>query len=134
MSKYILNILRLGTAPWQFLAVMLLGQLNVAVVRAVEPINKLPDIAVNTVTDVKQLILCSVAGAMFWILLALSVVLILIAAYEYLTSAGDPEKVSKATKIITYAVVAIVVAFLARGFPAIVGSVIAPLTSITYLC
>jgi len=60
---------------------------------------------------------------MFWVLIAVSVVLVFIAAYGYLTSAGDAEKVKNATKTITYAAVAIVVALLAKGFPYVIGDV-----------
>lgn len=68
--------------------------------------------------------ICRAASILFWILIALTVVFVLVAAYKYLTSGGDEAKVSSATKTITYAAIAIVVALLARGFPFIVSSVI----------
>ncbi len=75
-------------------------------------------------------IICTVAAYMFWILIGLSVVFVLIAAYKYLTSSGDEQKVSSATKTITFAAVAIVVALLARGFPLIIVSIFPNLVGI----
>ena len=61
---------------------------------------------------------------MFWILITLSTIIVLYAAFMYMTSQGDEAKVSTATKTITYAAVAIVVALLAKGFPVIVASIV----------
>lgn len=91
----------------------------VAPVHAVE---YLPGVNLGT-TGVKGFILnvlCQIAVWMFWILIALSIVYVLVAAYKYLTSSGDSEKVSSAGKTIIYAAVAIVVALIAKGFPLIV--------------
>jgi len=57
---------------------------------------------------------------MFSFLLSFAAVFIIIAAFIFLTSAGDPKKTEKAKNTIIYAVIAIVIAFLAR---AIVGTV-----------
>ena len=43
-----------------------------------------------------------------------AVVLIVVAGYMFITSAGDPEKVQKAQKVITGAIVGMVIVFLAR--------------------
>lgn len=67
-------------------------------------------------------IICSAAFWMFYILIALTVVFVILAAYKYLTSSGDPEKVKNATKTITFAAVAVVVAIFARTFPYIIFS------------
>ena len=56
----------------------------------------------------------------FGLLLVIGAILILIAAFTYLTSGGDEEKTAKAKNWIIYAVVALVVAFIARGLLAIV--------------
>ena len=63
---------------------------------------------------------------MFTILLVLAVIMLLVAAFKYLTSAGSEERVKSAHKIILYAVIALVVAFLAQGIIAVVRSVVAP--------
>ena len=46
----------------------------------------------------------------------------LIAAYQYATSGGDPEKVGDASKRLLYAAIAVAVALIAQGVPYIVGS------------
>ncbi len=43
-----------------------------------------------------------------------AVVLIVVAGYMFITSAGDPEKVQRAQKVITGAIVGMVIVFLAR--------------------
>jgi len=62
-------------------------------------------------------ILIGWAQVFFWIL---AVVMGIYAAYIYLTSSGDPNKVSQASNILIYVVVAIVVAILAYVIPSIV--------------
>ncbi|MEK9179915.1 MAG: hypothetical protein AAB897_00690 [Patescibacteria group bacterium] len=57
---------------------------------------------------------------LFWILVILTIVFVLIAAFKYLTSAGDPGKIGEASKTLIYAAVAIAVALLATGVPLIV--------------
>lgn len=65
-------------------------------------------------------ILGTITNWAFGLLLALASVFIVVAAYYYLTSGGDEDKLKKAKNLIIYAVVAIVVAFLARGIVFIV--------------
>jgi len=48
--------------------------------------------------------------------------LIVLAAFKYLTAAGDPEKVKSAGTMLIYTAVAIGVALLARAVPLVVGS------------
>src|SRR3989344_6095915 len=73
-------------------------------------------------------ILCDVMGWMFSILLILSVVVVLAAAYVYVTAGGSAEKVKSGTRMITYAVIGIVVAMFARGVPLIVASLLGATT------
>ena len=65
-----------------------------------------------------------VANWIFSLLLAVALIFILIAAFQFLTSGGSPETVAKARQTLLYAVIGIAVAFLARGFVAIVRVVI----------
>jgi len=67
--------------------------------------------------------ICNIASAMFWILIALSTVMVLYGAFLYLTGGADAEKVKSAHKTITYAAVGVVVAILAKGFPFIVANI-----------
>lgn len=66
----------------------------------------------------------SIANWMFSILLVLSVIFILYAAFIYLTSSGDTEKAGKAHQILIYAAIAIVVAILSRGIVYAVSSIV----------
>lgn len=61
---------------------------------------------------------------MFTILLILSVIFIILAAFKYLTAGGDEEKIKKAHQMIIYAVVGLVVAFLAQGIRLVVAQLL----------
>ena len=65
---------------------------------------------------------CTVFGWAFYFLIALAVLFVIVAAFKYLTAAGDPEKVKSAGATLLYAAIAIAVALLARAVPLIVGS------------
>ncbi len=54
-------------------------------------------------------------NAMFWFLMALTVVFVIYAAYLFLTGGQDQEKIDKARRVVIYAIVAVVVAMLAQG-------------------
>lgn len=60
-------------------------------------------------------ILATLINWIFTILLILATFFIFYAAYLYLTAAGDPEKVKKASNQLIYAAVSIAVAFVAQG-------------------
>ncbi len=72
----------------------------------------------------QQFICTTVVGWMFTFLVILAIVFVLIAAYRYLTAAGDPEKVSAASHTLIYAAIAVAVALLARGIPLIIGTLL----------
>lgn len=82
-----------------------------------------------TVTSVGGLV-GILTGVVMWIYIiffVIAVLFILLAAFGYLTAAGDAEKLNTAKNRIIYAVVAIVVALLAYGVDAIIrGFVVAP--------
>mgnify|MGYP001561545888 CR=1 FL=1 len=78
--------------------------------------------AQNTPQGVMIFAVCRVSSGIFAVLMAISVIMVLWAAYNYLTSSGDEEKIKKATRTITYAAVAIVVALIATGFPFVIAS------------
>ena len=110
MKKIVSVAVLAGTVLMPFVA---LAQLPGADVGGVTPqpvpttIN-IPDIVGRTINWI------------FGLLLVIGAILILIAAFTYLTSGGDEEKTAKAKNWIIYAVVALVVAFIARGLLAIV--------------
>ena len=68
-------------------------------------------------------VLCSFIVYFFWIVIIISVIFILYAAFTYVTAGDDTEKTSKARRTLTYAAVGIAVALLAATFPTIVGSI-----------
>lgn len=60
------------------------------------------------------------------LLFTLAVAFIVYAAYLYLTSQGDPEKVKQANQVILYSVISVGVALLAYVFIAVVKALVAP--------
>jgi len=64
--------------------------------------------------------LCTLVAWIFTLLIVLTVIFILYAAYLYLTSAGDEEKIKKANHQLLYAAIAVIVAILSRGLPTLV--------------
>ncbi len=71
-------------------------------------------------------ILNTFAGWFYALILALAVVFILIAAFNYLTAAGDEEKLKKAKGYLTYAVIAVAVAILATSFVGLTRALLEP--------
>lgn len=58
------------------------------------------------------------------LLLSLSVLFVIIAAYKFLTAAGDPEKIKSAKKMLAYTFAAIIIAFIATGIVPLVESIL----------
>jgi len=69
-------------------------------------------------------LVCVAINWIFWALIVLTIIFVLVAAFRYLTAAGDPEKVKSASRTLLYAAVAVVVALIAKGLPLIVSSFI----------
>ena len=80
-----------------------------------------PQSSINSVGGVLNL-LCVVFGWAFYFLIVLAVIFVIVAAFKYLTAAGDPEKVKSAGSTLLYAAIAIGVALLARAVPLVVGA------------
>ncbi|HVM76808.1 MAG TPA: pilin [Candidatus Paceibacterota bacterium] len=76
----------------------------------------------NPVNDQSQLqtVLCNIIAWFFWIVIIVSVLMILYAAFTYATAGSNTEKTSQARRTITFAAIGIAVALLAYGFPSIV--------------
>lgn len=89
-----------------------------------QPINSLPTTGIpetgNELIDRIGLI----GNWVFAIFLAISVIYIVLAAFEFVTGAGDPAKVSGARMKLIYAAVGIAIALLAGGIDDIVRSII----------
>ena len=69
-------------------------------------------------------VLCPILDYLFTIALIIGIVMALVAAFKYLTSGGDPNKVTEAHKTLTYAAVGLAVAILAGSLPILVGSLL----------
>lgn len=65
---------------------------------------------------------CKAVNWIFTFLILIAIIFALIAAFKYLTAAGDPEKVKGASHTLIYAAVAVGVGIIAKGVPLIVGS------------
>ena len=76
----------------------------------------LPAPVISKIGDVPALI-CDVINWVFTFLVILTTLFIIIAAFKYLTSAGDPTRVTSANKTLIFAAVAIAVALVAKGIP-----------------
>lgn len=85
-------------------------------------------------TDIKNVAgkIDYIAGIIFGILISLSIVLVLYAAFLYVTDGGSGERVKQAHQVLTYAVVGIIVALLAKGLPAFVNSFLNPNSGYLY--
>jgi hypothetical protein len=93
-----------------------------AVANAASGTNAPPPIPVTT-TDELLAVICNFIGYFFWAVIIISVIFVLVAAYDYVTAGEDTEKTSKARRTLTYAAVGIAVALLAFGVPNIVASI-----------
>ena len=70
--------------------------------------------------------ICTFVGYFFWFVLTLTTIMVIVAAFEYVTAGDDTEKTSKARRTLTYAAVGVAVALCALAFPQIVSTVVAP--------
>jgi hypothetical protein len=85
----------------------------------------MPALAAVTITNVAGVhsAICNVFMWMFWILISVSVIMIMWAAYLFVTAKDDAEQVTEAKKAMLYAAVGIVAALLADGFPSLIASI-----------
>jgi hypothetical protein len=75
-----------------------------------------------TTTNGLQQLMCNILGWFFWFIIILSVIMVLLAAFDYVTAGDDTEKTTRGRKRLTYAAVGIIIALLAAGFPQIVSN------------
>jgi len=69
-------------------------------------------------------IINNIANAVFYILLAVAVIMLLVAAFTWLTAAGNEEKITSARKMLIWALVGVAVALLSKGLVTVITSVI----------
>lgn len=65
-----------------------------------------------------------VASWVFAIFVAISVIFIVISAFEFVTAQGDPAKITKARMSLVYAVIGIAIALLAVGIPTVIRNIV----------
>lgn len=78
---------------------------------------------VTNVNSLDSAVFCPIIDWMFYILMAVAVIMVMFAAYLYVVAQEDTEKTNRARRTITYAAIAIMVALLAKGFPVLVSSI-----------
>jgi len=93
-----------------------------SVARAASGFGPAPTLVTSTGNLDKDLF-CPIIDVMFWVLLSVSIIMVLWAAYLYVTSEGEAEKPSQARKMILYAMIGIAIALIAKGVPSIVADV-----------
>ncbi len=81
----------------------------------------------SPVTGISQIsgtngLLCTIINWLFYLMIILAIIFVFVAAFKYLTAAGDPEKVKSAGSTLLYAVIAVVIALVAKGIPLIISS------------
>ncbi len=77
---------------------------------------------------------CVAVNWIFFGLIALAVIFTLVAAYRYVTAAGNPEKVKSASNTLLYAIIAVVVALVARAIPGLAADIIGSSTTSFNIC
>jgi RsiW-degrading membrane proteinase PrsW (M82 family) len=75
-------------------------------------------------------LLCNVMNVMFWVLISVSIIMVLWGAYLYVFAGEDAKRPSEAKMTILYAMIGIVIALCAKGFPSLIASIF-PGASIT---
>ncbi len=88
--------------------------LQVLPLLALAQVTPLPPSPLTTFEDFLS-ILRYVVNFVFTLLMILAIIFILIAAFNYLTAMGNPEKIKSAQSMLIYAAVAIAIALIAQG-------------------
>lgn len=95
--------------------------------------NNIPNSPVQNATDIQNL-LCSIVSWFIWVVIIVSVIMVVYAAYCYATAGEDTEKVSTGRRTLTYAAVGIIVALCAAGFPTIIQTIFPNSSSYSVPC
>lgn len=98
------------------ISLLVFGNVAIGEVANIPGVDRIGPSTVGGVVDIIR----QVVRWVYIIFFIIAVLLIIFAAFTYLTAGGDPEKVAEAKNRLIYATVAIAVAFLAVGFEVIV--------------
>jgi len=60
----------------------------------------------------------------FWVAMAIAPIMVIVAAFYFLTSGGDPEKIRTAKRIIFWTFIGLIIVFLAKGIIAVIGQLL----------
>ncbi len=66
--------------------------------------------------------ICAIVNLLFTVLIIAAIIFIIIAAFNYLTAGGDPEKIKKASNQLLYAAIAVAVALFSKAIPLVVAN------------
>jgi hypothetical protein len=69
-------------------------------------------------------VLDRIVDSLFAILLVVAAIAITVAAYYFVTASGEPDKVKKARDFVIYALVGVLLAFLAKGLIYLVANIV----------
>lgn len=81
------------------------------------------DVSFSSTADVSRVIE-NIARFMSTLLIAVSVIVIIVAGFIYLTAGDDEKKVTTATQTLTYAIVGIVVGLVAFSIPPLIKAIL----------
>jgi|AntAceMinimDraft_18_1070375.scaffolds.fasta_scaffold115884_1 heme O synthase-like polyprenyltransferase len=105
------------------LAVIIIPMMGVIANAQAAPSNQPGEGPITSMTQVESL-LENILGWIYTFFFIFAAIFILIAAFQYLTAAGDEEKVKKAKNMLIYAVIAIAIALVAMGIDNIVANLV----------
>ncbi len=77
----------------------------------------------TNITDLFNLI-CSIANLIFTLIMILAIIILLYAAFLFLSGGGDSAKQKQARDLLTYAIIGIIVALLAKGIVLVVVNIV----------
>lgn len=80
-------------------------------------------IYVENISDVER-VLNKAADWLFTILIAVGIVFLILAAFQYLSAAGNAEKLSQANRMMLYTMIAFALGIVARGVVFLVNEII----------
>jgi len=66
----------------------------------------------------------TVTNYIFWLVIMAAVIFIIVAGYNFITAAGEPEKIKTAQRMVLYALIGVLVVFLAWGLVKLVEGVL----------
>ncbi len=82
----------------------------------------------KTIDGVRKFMACTITGWMFTFALVIGVIMVIYAAFQYLTSGGDEGKAEAGRNTLIYGAIGLAVAMIAAGVPSLVASLLGDIT------